>query len=173
MVTPVILYAASGVPIGPQGVIAAKLQFYRPPSALDAAGLSYVAGVVAFGAEATGTAVGSPIIVTKVGVEFNSSTHMTTGRYGESNNDPTVMRGSPTLNLSTFIQGVGQASLMVGDYISVIIGWKVTSTVATPVPAAATRWFIDGNSLQTSGPNEWNIKLAFDRVNSDPAFNLF
>ena len=173
MVTPVILYAASGVPIGPQGAIAAKLQFYRPPAALDAAGLDYVAAVVPFGSESTGTGVGSPIIVTKVGIEFNSTMHNTTGRYGQSNNDPTVLRGSPTLNLSTFIQGAGQASLMVGDYISVAIGWKITSVPATPVAAAATRWFIDVNSLNTSGPNEWNIKLAFDRVNSDPAFNLF
>lgn len=172
-VTPVIFYAASGVPIGPQGAIAAKLQFYRPPAVLDTLGLDYVAAVVPFGSESSGSPVGSPIIVCKAGIDFNSVMHNTTGRYGQSNNDPTLLRGSPTLNLSTFIAGVGQASLMPGDYISVSIGWKVTSTPLSPVAAAASRWVIDGNSLSTSGPNEFNIKLVFDRPNSDPAFNLF
>lgn len=174
MITPVLFYSSGGNPIGPQGAIAAKIQFYRPPAALDSAGIDYVAGIgPAFGSEATGTAVGSPIIVSKAGVDLNSAVHRTTGRYGQSNNDPYLLRGEPTLNLSTFITASGVASLMPGDYISVIIGWAITSTPATPVAAKASRWVIDGNSLATTGPNEWNMKLVFDRPNSDPAFNLF
>ena len=174
MITPVLFYSSTGTPIGPQGAIAAKIQFYRPIAALDTAGIDYVAGVgPAYGSESTGTAVGSPIIVAKAGVDLNSVVHRTTGRYGQSNNDPSIIRGEPTLNLSTFITAAGQASLMPGDYISVIIGWADTSTPTVPVPAAASRWVIDGNSLTTSGPNEWNMKLCFDRPNSAPTFNLF
>ena len=174
MITPVLLYSSTGTPMGAQGYVAAKIQFYRPTAALDAAGLDYVASVgPAFGSESGGVAVGSPIIVSKVGLSFSAKVTRTEGRYGQSNNDPTVLRGDPELNLSTFILGAGQATLMIGDYCNLIIGWIPSSTVAAPVPTAASRWLIEGNSLNTGGANEWNMKLGFDRPNSSPSFNLF
>ena len=50
MSTPVILYTPAGTPIGPAGFARAVIQFYRPTSAVDAAGLAYVAAPVALGA---------------------------------------------------------------------------------------------------------------------------
>lgn len=172
-ITPVLLYAATGQPMGAQGYVSAVIQLYRPPHALDAAGLDYVASVVAFGAESTGTPVGSPIIVTKAGISFKATVSRTTGRYGESRRDPTVLRGDPELNLSTYVLGSGQATFRPGDYFNIVMGWLPTSTPTAPVLAAASRWFIGDNSLSTSGFNEWNMKFEFDGVNSDPAFNLF
>jgi hypothetical protein len=169
--TPVILYSASGTPIGPAGGIRALLQFYRPTVAADAAGLANIAAPVALGAGAN--AVGTLIAVSDLTLEFDSVSHNTTGRYGESNNDPTIMRGSPKLNCGTFIQSAGQPLLAPGDFCELSIGTKITSNAATPVYEPLSRWVIDGNSLATSGPNKWSLKLALDRVNSDPALNLF
>jgi hypothetical protein len=171
MITPVLLYASTGQPMGAQGYVAAKIQLYRPTYVLDAAGLDYVAQVMPFGT--VGTLVGTPIIVTKAGISFKATVSRTTGRYSESRRDPTVMRGEPELNLSTFVTGVGQATFRPGDYFEIIMGWLPTSTPAAPALAAASRWFIGDNTLATSGFNEWNMKFEFDAVNSDPAFNLF
>ena len=172
MTTPVILYSASGTPIGPAGSIRAIIQFYRPSSALDAAGLNYVAAAgPAFGV--TANPVGSPIAVSELGIDFNSTTHKTTGRYGEDNNDPTVMRGSPSLNCGSFIQAQGQPTLMPGDYCELAIGMKISSTAATPVPAPTSRWVVTGDSIATSGPNKFSLKLELDRPNSDPALKEF
>ena len=172
MSIPVILYSASGTPIGPAGAIRAIIQFYRPTSAIDAAGLNYVAAAgPAFGAPAN--PVGNPIAVSELGIDFNSTTHKTTGRYGEDNNDPTVMRGSPTLNCGSFIQAQGQPTLMPGDYCELSIGMKITSTAATPVPAPTSRWVVTGDSIATSGPNKASLKLELDRPNSDPTLKEF
>ena len=169
--TPVILYSASGQPIGPAGGIRALLQFYRPPVAADPTGLVNVAQPVALGAGAI--AVGSPIAVSDMSLELDSTTHTTTGRYGEPNNDPTVMRGQPKLNCGTFIQSAGQPMLAPGDFIEVSIGTKQTSAPGTPVYEPVSRWVVTGNSLGTAGVNKWSLKLELDRVNSDPALNLF
>ena len=171
--TPVILYSSSGTPIGPAGSIRAVLQFYRPPVAADAAGLANIAQVVPFGSEATGTAVGGLIAISDLSMEFNSTTHMTTGRYMESNNDPTVMRGTPTLNCGTFIQASGQPTILPGDYVALSIATKITSTAGAPVYAPLSRWVIDNDSITTQGPNKFGLKLALDRPNSDPTLNLF
>ena len=96
--TPVILYSASGTPIGPAGGIRALLQFYRPTQAADAAGLANIA-VPGPASGSPANPVGNPIAFSDLSLEFNSETLMTTGRYGESNNDPTVMRGKPTLKV--------------------------------------------------------------------------
>ena len=169
--TPVILYSASGQPIGPAGGIRALLQFYRPGVAADTAGLANLAQPVAFGAGAN--AVGGPIAVSDMGLELDSSSHETTGRYGEPNNDPSIMRGNPKLNLGTFVQAAGQPMLVPGDFIEVSIGTTPGSTAGAPVLAPMSRWVVDGNSLATAGNNKWSLKLSLDRVNSDPALNLF
>lgn len=171
MSTPVILYSSTGAPIGPAGSIRALLQFYRPTTTLDAAGLAAIAQPVVFAAGSN--PVGGLIAVTELGIDFNSTTHNTTGRYGESNNDPTIMRGTPTLNCGTFIQAQGQATLLPGDYMEVSIGMKITSTAATPAPAPISRWVIDGNSISTQGPNKYGLKLMLDRPNSDPNLKEF
>ena len=169
--TPVILYSASGTPIGPAGGIRALLQFFRPAVAPDAAGLVNIAAPVALGAGAN--PVGAPIAVSELSFELDSVSHNTTGRYGESNNDPVIMRGSPKLNCGTFIQAAGQPMLAPGDFCELSIGTKITSAAAAPVYEPLSRWVIDGNSLATAGPNKWSLKLALDRVNSDLALNLF
>ena len=169
--TPVILYSASGTPIGPAGGVRALLQFYRPTVAADAAGLANIAAPVAFGAGSN--VVGSPIAVSDLSLELDSVSHNTTGRYGESNNDPVIMRGSPKLNCGTFIQSAGQPMLSPGDFVELSIGTKINSTAGTPVYEPVSRWVVDGNSLSTAGPNKWGLKLMLDRVNSDPTLNLF
>lgn len=172
--TPVLLYDAGGKVIGPQGGVRALLQFYRPIPVLDLGGIDYVAPVIPFGSEATGgNTVGGTIAVAKCSIDWNSVNHNTTGRYGQSNNDNTAMRGDPTLNLGSFVQAQGQPTLMPGDYCAISIGMKITSTSLNPVPAALTRWFIGSNGLSTDGPNQWSLKLTFDRPNSDPNFNLW
>lgn len=165
--TPVILYSASGIPIGPVGAVRALIQFYRPTAAADSAGLQNVAGVVAAGSEGTGAAaVGSPIAVSDLALELTSVTHKTTGVYGQSNNDPTVVRGDPTLNCGTFIQAAGQPMLCPGDFCNLVIGTKVTSTAGTPAYCASSRWVVGSNSLNTAGPNKWSLRLELDRTNS-------
>jgi hypothetical protein len=171
MLTPVVAYSAAGTPIGPAGGLPLLVQFYRPPTVLDASGLAYVASVVPFGG---GTlAVGGLIAIMEMGLELTGKTSMTTGRYGESADDPTILRETPKLNLGTYVQGAGQPTLAIGDFIEIIVGRPITSSVATPVAMKAGRWVIDGNSLSTAGFNKFALKLTFDRVNSDPAFNLF
>lgn len=169
--TPVILYSPSGQPIGPAGGIRALLQFYRPPVTADAAGLVNLAQPVALGAG--NITVGGPVAVSELSLELDSTTHETTGRYGEPNNDPTVMRGSPKLNCGTFVQAAGQPMLAPGDFVELSIGTKQTSTPGAPVYEPVSRWVITGNSLGTSGVNKYSLKLELDRVNSDPALNLF
>ena len=169
--TPVILYSASGQPIGPAGGIRALLQFYRPGVAADAAGSVNLAQVVAQGAGAI--AVGGPIAVSDMSLELDSTSHETTGRYGEPNNDPTIMRGNPKLNLGTFVQAAGQPMIAPGDFIEVSIGTKQTSTAGAPVYEPVSRWVVDGNSIGTAGINKWSLKLSLDRVNSDPTLSLF
>ena len=127
--TPVILYSASGTPIGPAGGIRALIQFYRPSVAPDVAGLANIAAPVVLGAGAN--AVGTPIAVSDLSLELDSVTHNTTGRYGESNNDPIIMRGSPKLNCGTFIQSAGQPLLAPGDFCELSIGTKITSAAAS------------------------------------------
>lgn len=170
--TPVILYSASGTPIGPAGGIRALLQFYRPSVAADAAGLANIA-VTGPASGAPANPVGNPIAVSELTLEFNSTTHTTTGRYNEDNNDPTVMRGKPTLNCGTFVQSVGQPMLMPGDYIEVAIGTTIASTAAAPVFEPISRWVVDSNSLNTAGNNKWSLKLSLDRPNSSPNLSLF
>ena len=135
--------------------------------------MANIATVVAFGAESTGTAVGNPIAISDLSLDFNSQEHNTTGRYGENNNDPDVMRGAPTLNCGTFIQAQGQPTLMPGDYVALSVAMKVTSTSAVPAPAPLSRWVIGKNSIATTGPNKFSLNLIFDRINSDPNLNLF
>lgn len=169
--TPVILYSPSGQPIGPAGGIRALLQFYRPPVSADTAGLVNLAQPVVLGAGAI--AVGGPIAISELSLELDSTTHQTTGRYGEPNNDPTVMRGSPKLNCGTFIQAAGQPMLAPGDFVELSIGTKQTSTAGVPAYEPLSRWVVTGNSLATSGVNKYSLKLELDRVNSDPALSLF
>ena len=170
--TPVILYSASGTPIGPAGGIRALLQFYRPTQAADAAGLANIA-VPGPASGSPSNPVGNPIAVSDLSIEFNSETLMTTGRYGESNNDPTVMRGKPTLNCGTFIQAAGQPMLAPGDYIEVSIGTTIASTAGAPVFEPISRWVITSNSLATAGNNKWSLKLELDRPNSSSSLILF
>ena len=172
MLTPVILYSSAGSPIGPAGGIRALLQFYRPTTALDAAGLDYIA--------ATGPAsgagsnpVGAPVAVSDLSLELSGKDVMTTGRYGEPNDDPTIIRDGPKLNCGTFVQAAGQPLLAPGDYVDLSIGTKITSTAGTPVYCPLSRWVVGANSLATSGPNKWSLKLILDRVNSDPALKEF
>ena len=172
MLTPVILYSSAGSPIGPAGGVRALLQFYRPTTALDAAGLDYIA--------ATGPAsgagsnpVGAPVAVSDLSLELSGKDVMTTGRYGESNDDPTILREGPKLNCGTFVQAAGQPLLAPGDYVDLSIGTKITSTAGTPVYCPLSRWVVGANSLATSGPNKWSLKLILDRVNSDPALKEF
>jgi hypothetical protein len=169
--TPVILYSASGSPIGPAGGIRALLQFYRPPVQPDAAGLVNIAQPVALGAG--GNPVGAPIAVSELTLELPSTTLKTTGRYGENNNDPTIMRGEPVLNCGTFIQSAGQPMIAPGDFAELSIGTKVSSTALAPAYEPISRWVVTSNSLATQGNNKWALKLELDRVNSDPALNLF
>ena len=171
MQTPVILYSASGTPIGPAGATRAVIQFYRPTATVDAAGLAYVAAPVALGAGTN--AVGPLVAVSELSLDIPSVKHNTTGRYGESNNDPTIVRAEPTLNCGTFIQAQGQPTLAPGDFCELSIGMKITSTAASPVPAPTSRWVVDGNSIATAGPNKFSLKLSLDRVNSDPALKEF
>jgi hypothetical protein len=170
--TPVILYSAAGTPIGPAGGIRALLQFYRPTVAADAAGLANIA-VPGPASGAGANPVGSPIAVSDLSIEFNSETMTTKGRYGEDNNDPTVMRGKPTLNCGTFIQAAGQAMLAPGDYIDVSIGTTIASTAGAPVFEPISRWVATSNSLATAGNNKWSLKLELDRVNSAATLSLF
>ena len=170
--TPVILYSASGNPIGPAGGVRALLQFYRPSVAADAAGLVNIA-VPGPASGAPANPVGNPIAVSELSLEFNSTTHKTTGRYGESNNDPTVMRGDPTLDLGTYIQSAGQPMLAPGDYIEVSIGTTIASTAGTPIFEPISRWVITSTGLSTAGVNKWKLKVELDRVNSNPNLNLF
>lgn len=169
--TPVILYSAAGRPVGPAGGVRALLQFYRPTVAADTAGLSNLAQPVAFGAGSV--TVGDPIAVSDLSLVFDSVTMKTTGRYGESNNDPTVMRGDPKLNCGTFIQSAGQPMLAPGDFIEVSIGTTQASTAGAPVFEPMSRWVVTGNSLETAGNNKWSLTLELDRVNSAPTLNLF
>lgn len=171
--TPVILYDAGGKVVGPAGGIRALLQFYRPPVAADSAGLANLAQPVAFGSESSATAVGSPVAISELSIEYNSTTQKTTGRYGESSNDPTVMRGDPTLNCGTFIQSAGEPTIMPGDFVALSIATKITSTAGTPVYCPLSRWVVTNNSLSTAGPNKWSLKLELDRLNSDPALKEF
>ena len=169
--TPVILYSAAGTPVGPAGGVRALLQFYRPPVAADTAGLVNIAQPVALGAGAL--TVGAPIAISELSLELDSSTLTTTGRYGENNNDPTVMRGNPKLNCGTFIQSAGQPMIAPGDFVELSIGTKISSTAGVPAYEPISRWVVDGNSLSTQGNNKYSLKLALDRINSDPALNLF
>lgn len=169
--TPVILYSAAGTPIGPAGAVRALLQFYRPGVTADAAGLANIANVVAAGAGSI--TVGTPIAVSDLSLELDSVTHRTTGRYNESNNDPTIVRGDPKLNCGTFIQGSGQPMIAPGDFVELSIGTTQASTNGTPVYEPTSRWVVDGNSLSTAGNNKWALKLCLDRVNSSPSLNLF
>lgn len=170
--TPVILYSASGLPVGPQGGIRAALQFYRPSAAADTAGLQNVAATGPVSGSPANP-VGNPILVSDLSLEFDSVVHTTTGVYGQSNNDPTVMRGSPKLNCGTFVQSIGQPILMPGDYIEISIGTTAASTAGTPVFEPISRWVVTGNSLATVGPNKYSLKLELDRVNSAATLNLF
>lgn len=169
--TPVILYSSSGNPIGPAGGIRALLQFYRPAAAADPAGLVNIASVVALGAGAI--TVGSPIAVSELSLELAGKEIMTTGRYGESNDDPVIIREGPKLNCGTFVQSVGQPLIAPGDFVELSIGTKQTSAPGAPVFAPLSRWVVGANSLNTAGANKWSLKLIFDRPNSDPALNLF
>jgi hypothetical protein len=170
--TAVILYSSTGTPIGPAGGIRALLQFYRPTVAADAAGLVNIA-VPGPASGAPSNPVGNPIAVSELTLEFNSTTHKTSGRYNESNNDPTVMRGDPTLNCGTFIQAAGQPMLSPGDYIEVSIGTTIGSTAGAPVFEPISRWVVTSNSLNTAGSNKWSLKLELDRPNSSATLNLF
>ena len=169
--TPVILYSAAGTPIGPAGAVRALLQFYRPGVVADAANLANIAQPVAAGAGSI--AVGLPIAVSELSLELDSTTLMTTGRYGESSNDPTVLRGNPKLNCGTFIQAAGTPMIAPGDFVELSIGTTQTSTAGTPVYEPTSRWVVDSNSLSTAGNNKWGLKLALDRVNSAATLNLF
>lgn len=172
MQTPVILYSSSGNPIGPAGGIRALIQFYRPTSAIDAAALNYVAAT----GPATGAGtnpVGSPIAISDLSLELTGKDVTTTGRYGESNDDPTIIREGPKLNCGSFAQAAGQPLLAPGDYCDLAIGTKITSTAGTPVYCPLSRWVVGANSLATAGPNKWSLKLILDRVNSDPTLKEF
>jgi len=174
MNTPVVAYSSGGQPLGPAGGIPLLLQFYRPNKVIDAAGLAYNAIVVPFGAESTDAApVGGLISISELGLELAGKEMTTTGRYGENNDDPTVLREGPKLNCGTFVQSSGQPTIVPGDFVNLIVGRPITSTPATPVNMKVGRWYIGANSLSTSGFNKWALKLGFDRPNSDPAFDLF
>lgn len=172
MNTPVILYSASGTPIGAAGGIRALIQFNRPTAALDAAGLSYIAATGPASA-AGSNPVGSPIAISELSLELSGKDMTTTGRYGENNDDPTIVREGPKLNCGTFVQAAGQPLICPGDYTDLAIGTKITSTAGTPVVCPLSRWVVGANSLSTSGANKWSLKLILDRVNSDPSLKEF
>lgn len=175
MATPVILYSSNGVPEGARAVV----QFKRPtysddPSPNYASGVTKpkIADVIPFGGSGA-TSIGDPVVIAGLSISFTGEAQMTTGTHGQSNNDPNVLRGSPTLNIETFITSNGSPTLLPGDFIEIYVGMKATSTAASAVPIAASRWVVTPNSIGTGGPNKNSMSLILDRVNSDPTLAEF
>ena len=165
--TPVILYNSAGVPIGPRAIV----QFYRPTNTLNAATGAYEADVIAAGAE--GNPVGDPVAIEGLSISFNGTPVGQNGTYGEPLDNESLVRGSPTLNIDTFIKSNGTPTLLPGDYCNLNIGMKITSTAATPVPIPSSRWFIPSNGIATNGANKNSAQLRLDRPNSDPTLSEF
>jgi hypothetical protein len=168
MSTPVILYNSAGIPIGPRIIV----QIYRPPTTTDTNGFS-VASVVPFGSETNGTPVGDPIAIDNASMDFNGESVTTKGIYGQDNNDPSLLRGKPTLNLDAFISSAGRPTVFPGDYISLYVGMQITSTATVPVSVPASRWMFNANSIATAGANKFALKLELDRPNSSPNLKEF
>jgi hypothetical protein len=163
MQTPVVLYTASGIPVGPRAFI----QFYRPPTTNDANGVP-IASIVQFGSESNGTTVGNPIEIEDLTLDVPSQEFSQKGTYGEELNNPTIVRGKPTLNLVGLMTSGGVPTAMPGDYIAINVGQAITSTGVAPVSVPTSRWVADSNSLTTNGVNKFSIKLMLDRPNSSP-----
>lgn len=173
--TPVILYTSAGIPVGARAIV----KFYRPPSADDTSP-NYAAGVtkpkvaqpVAFGAEATGTDLGS-FVIEDVGIELSGSVSARGGTFGEDVGDPALVRKDPTLSMTAQMAAAGTPTLCPGDYCVLYLGMKATSTAAAPVPIPASRWFVNSDSIAQSGVNKFGLRLSLDRVNSDPNLSEF
>jgi hypothetical protein len=168
MSTPVILYNSAGIPIGPRAVV----QFYRPPTTADANGY-LVANVVPFGSETSGTAIGLPVVIEGLSINLSGSAVGQMGTYGEPLDNASLVRGTPTLTIESFIAAAGSPTLMPGDYISINIGMTATSTASSPVPIPASRWFIGSNGIATNGANKNSCQMILDRTNSDPNLKEF
>ncbi|MEY4917626.1 MAG: hypothetical protein RL616_1539 [Verrucomicrobiota bacterium] len=175
MPTPVILYSANGVPEGARAIV----QFKRPtysddPSPNYAAGVTKpkIADVIPFGG-AGATSIGDPIVIAGLSISLNGESQKTTGTHGQSNNDPNLVRGNPTLNIETFITSNGMPTLLPGDFIEIYVGMKATSTAGAPVPIPGSRWLVNSNSIGTGGANKNSMSLELDRTNSDPTLAEF
>lgn len=167
--TPLILHNSAGLPVGPRAIV----QIQRPTYADDtspnyAAGVTKpkVANIVAFGG--AGTAVGDPVEIAGLSLSFNSEPQMTTGVMGESKNDPSLVRGSPTLNVETFIKSPTTPTPLPGDFIDLYVAVK-PGGANVPV----SRWVFTSTSIATTGANKFSGTLILDRVNSDPALAEF
>ncbi len=162
MATPVILYSSAGVPVGSR----LNVIFYRPTSTSD--GLTpanTIADVMAAGVLTN--AVGVAAVIENVSMDLNSSSVDREGTYGEDT-DFREVRKRPMLNLTAQIGSYGTPTICPGDYIEIIIGLKITSTAATPVPMATSRWVVTGNGV-SNGQNQagkFGLKLKLDRQNS-------
>lgn len=175
MQTPVILYTSAGIPIGPRAVVT----FYRPASAADTTGTypagytaPAVAAVVAFGGESGATSLGN-FIIEDLSLDLPSTEYSQSGTFMEDLNNPAVVRGKPALSLKATMAGAGTPTLCPGDFISIAVGMKATSTPAAIVPCPVSRWVVTGDNINTSGVNSFGLKLSLDRVNSDPALKEF
>jgi hypothetical protein len=132
---------------------------------VDALG-NYVASIVAAGAEATGTALGPPVVVEDLTMDFEGQSFSQKGTYMESLNNPTIVRGDPKLNMTVLMSGAGMPTLMPGDYIGVNVGMTAASTNAVPASIPMSRWVVNANSVMTAGVNKMGLKLELDRPNS-------
>ena len=168
MSTPVVLYNSAGLKVGPQLIV----QFYRPPTANDALG-NPVAQVVPYGLEANGTAVGAPVVIDNVTMDFNATAMSQKGTYTEDLNNPVVVRDKPALNVDILVASGGQPTILPGDYCLIRVGLAINSTGAAPVQCPASRWVLPKSGVATAGINKQSATLELDRVNSDPNLKEF
>lgn len=162
MATPVILYSTAGMPIGSR----ARVTFYRPTNTSD--GLTpanTIADVMAAGVLTN--AAGLACVIEDLSLELGGSLVEREGIYGEDT-DAALVRKRPKLNLTAQMASGGTVTLCPGDYCEIVIGTKITSTKATPVPMATSRWFLDANSISQTqnAANKFSLKLNLDRENS-------
>ena len=162
MATPVILYSSAGVPVGSR----LNVIFYRPTSTSDAlTPANTIADVMAAGTLTN--PVGIAAVIENVTINLAGSLVAREGTYGETT-DKRLVRKDPTLDLTAQIGSYGTPTLCPGDYIEIVVGLKISSTAATPVPMATSRWFIASNS-DTNGQNQagkFSLKMELDRQNS-------
>jgi hypothetical protein len=167
--TPLILYNSAGLPVGPRAIVQIQRPTYSDDTSPNyAAGVTKpkVADIIAFGG--SGTAIGDPVEIAGLSLSFNGNPNMTTGVIGQSNNDPSVVRGEPTLNIETFIKTAATPTPLPGDFIDLYCAVK---PAGGNVPIS--RWVFTSTSIATSGSNKFSGSLILDRENSDPALAEF